>query len=91
MQHTIPSASELTSGLAPDPQRLYFGDIMKKKPSGFVAICQCGEKIGSMDYNRTDRIEAGKILGGWLADGCTIEPRFESSWTEIITQCKCQV
>lgn len=50
--------------------------MAKKKPVGFVAICQCGNKIGAMDYTRTDRKEAGKLLGKWLADGCTVEPRF---------------
>ena len=59
---------------------------MKKKPTGFVAICQCGKIIGAMDYKRTDRIEAGKILGEWLASGCTIEPRFENSWRLIQTR-----
>ena len=61
----------------------------KKKPTGFVAICQCGNKIGAMDYTRTDRKDAGKLLGEWLADGCIIEPRFEGSWSEKITQCDC--
>ena len=63
---------------------------MKKKPTGFVAICQCKEIIGAMDYNRTDRKEAGKILGKWLADGCTVEPRFTGTWQETITHCKCK-
>lgn len=62
----------------------------KKKPTGFVAKCQCGEVIGAIDYARTDRKEAGKLLGEWLADGCTIEPRFSDKWTETITTCKCQ-
>ena len=61
----------------------------KRKPIGFVAICQCGEKIGAMDYTRTDRQDAGRLLGQWLADGCTIEPRFDSGWIEHITSCRC--
>jgi hypothetical protein len=63
--------------------------IMKKKPTGFVATCQCGELIGAMDYDRTDRKEAGKILGQWIADGCTIEPRFSGNWSVTVTACKC--
>lgn len=63
---------------------------MKKKPTGFVAICQYKEIIGAMGYNRTDRKEAGKILGKWLADGCTVEPRFTGTWQETITRCKCK-
>jgi hypothetical protein len=60
-----------------------------RKPTGFVAICQCGETIGAMDYNRTDRKEAGKILGDWLAHGCSVIPRFGSSWQATLTSCKC--
>jgi len=63
---------------------------VKQKPTGFIAICQCGEIIGAMDYDRTDRKEAGQILGKWLANGCTIEPRFGCSWGEIVTSCKCE-
>ena len=62
---------------------------MKKKPNGFVAICQCGNVVGAMDYERTDRKDAGKILGTWIADGCTIEPRFDGSWSTKIKTCKC--
>lgn len=62
---------------------------MKKRPSGFIAICQCKQIIGALDFIRTDRKEAGKILGGWLADGCTIEPRFKSNWQVTVKQCRC--
>ncbi len=62
---------------------------MKQKPTGFVATCQCGAIIGAMDYARTDRRDAGKILGQWIADGCTITPRFTGSWSETVTKCKC--
>jgi len=62
---------------------------MKKKPTGFVAICQCGAIVGALDYIRTDRKDAGKILGEWIADGCTVEPRFTGQWCERITSCKC--
>lgn len=62
---------------------------MKRKPTGFVAVCQCGETVGALDYSRTDRKEAGKLLGAWLADGCTVYPRFESHWVEKVTHCKC--
>lgn len=43
-----------------------------------------------MDYTRTDRKEEGKILGKWLADGCTVESRFTGTWRETITHCKCK-
>ncbi len=62
---------------------------MAKKPSGFIAKCQCGSITGALDADRTDRKDAGKILGEWLQRGCTIEPRFGGTWTETITQCKC--
>ena len=63
---------------------------MKKKPTGFIATCQCGNVVGAMDYDRTDRKEAGQILGQWVADGCTISPRFESCWSEHISACRCK-
>ncbi len=64
---------------------------MKRKPNGFVATCQCGKVIGAMDYNRTDRADSGKILGQWLADGCTIEPRFTGTWSADISSCTCGI
>jgi hypothetical protein len=60
-----------------------------KVPTGFVAICRCGVTVGALDYDRTDRREAGKIMGKWLADGCTVAPRFGGSWSEKISICKC--
>jgi hypothetical protein len=63
---------------------------MKQKPTGFVATCQCGEIVGALDYERTDRKAAGQILGKWIADGCTITPRFTGSWRETIKSCKCE-
>lgn len=62
---------------------------MKRKPTGFVAVCQCGVIVGALDYGRTDRRDAGKVMGQWLADGCTVSPRFESSWSEKLSACKC--
>lgn len=63
--------------------------MAKKQPTGFVATCQCGAIVGAMDYTRTDRTESGKLLGRWLADGCTIEPMFASNWQASIQQCEC--
>lgn len=62
---------------------------MKKKPTGFVATCQCGVVVGALDYERTERKEAGKLMGAWLADGCCIEPRFTGSWTAQVEPCRC--
>ena len=62
----------------------------KLKPTGFVAICQCGEFVGAMDYKNTPRKEAGKMLGEWLHNGCTVQPRFECDWSVHITSCKCK-
>ena len=62
-----------------------------KKPTGFVAICQCGKIIGAMDLRRTDRVDAGKILGEWLYRGCTVEPRFGGQWQETLSSCECEV
>lgn len=60
-----------------------------KTPSGFVSKCQCGVYVGAMDFERTDRKDAGRLLGKWLFSGCTVEPRFGSKWSESITACKC--
>ena len=62
---------------------------MKKKPTGFIAKCQCGSIVGAMDYERTDRREAGKLLGKWLNDGCTIEPQFSGTWKVWVEKCHC--
>lgn len=62
---------------------------MKRQPTGFVARCQCGAIVGALDYDRTDRKEAGVIMGKWLADGCTVKPRFGESWSERLESCKC--
>jgi hypothetical protein len=61
---------------------------VKEKPRGFVARCRCGVITGAMDYERTPREESGKTLGMWLADGCTVEPRF-GSFSETVYSCKC--
>lgn len=62
---------------------------MSERPTGFVATCQCGNTVGAMDFDRTDRSEAGKILSRWLMKGCTVEPRFGFEWSESITPCAC--
>ena len=62
---------------------------MKKKPTGFIAECQCGVIVGAMDYIRTDRSEAGKIIGMWLHDGCKVIPMFEGSWSVKCSVCCC--
>lgn len=64
--------------------------FVRRRPTGFVARCQCGKLTGAMDYARMDRKEAGKILGLWLAEGCTIEPRFEGSWQADLENCSCE-
>lgn len=62
---------------------------MNDRPSGFVALCRCGNYTGAMDLERTGRAEAGKILGSWLFDGKTVEPRFGGSWSESLKSCAC--
>lgn len=64
-------------------------EMAKKKPTGFVAKCQCGEIVGALDYIRTDRKESGFLLGQWLHEGCTILPRFGSTWSSGISTCRC--
>lgn len=62
---------------------------MKRRPTGFVAKCQCGKNVGAMDLERMDRKDASAMLGRWLSDGCTVEPRFAGSWSATIEACDC--
>lgn len=64
--------------------------MAKKQPTGFVATCQCGVIVGAMDYTRTDRKDAGQMLGKWLHDGCTVEPRFAGTWSATVEACRCE-
>lgn len=63
---------------------------IKRKPTGFVAICQCGLIVGAMDFTRTEKKDAGKILGDWLAAGCTVDPRFSGDWEAHVEPCRCR-
>lgn len=60
----------------------------RKKPTGYVATCQHGLVIGAIDLERTDREGGGKILGSWIAKGCTLEPRFTGSWSVSGESCE---
>lgn len=62
---------------------------MKEIPNGFIAICRCGKVVGAMDFNRTDRKEAGEVLGEWLFAGCKVEPRFNAVWSANVELCSC--
>jgi len=62
----------------------------KKRPSGYVAQCQCGKLIGALDAKRTDRKETGKIIGKWLYEGCTVIPKFGCSWSAHLEACECK-
>lgn len=59
------------------------------RPTGYVARCQCGVFTGAIDANRTDRNDMAKIIGQWLFDGKTVEPRFGSGWSEVLHSCRC--
>jgi hypothetical protein len=61
----------------------------KRKPTGFVATCQCGAIVGAMDYMRADRKDAGQMLGKWLHEGCAVEPRFAGTWSVDVEACRC--
>ncbi|SNY95516.1 hypothetical protein SAMN04488142_0016 [Halomonas sp. hl-4] len=63
---------------------------MKRKPSGFVAKCQCGQFTGALSLAGMENKDAGKLLGKWLYDGCTVEPRFGGTWSESIKPCLCE-
>lgn len=61
----------------------------RKRPTGYVARCQCGEVVGAIDLERSDRKEAGQVLGRWVAEGLTLEPRFTGTWTCDVRACGC--
>lgn len=61
----------------------------KKKPRGYFAVCQCGVNVGAIDLIRTERKDAGKILGQWVHDGCVLQPMF-SDHSVYIEPCKCE-
>lgn len=62
---------------------------MSKKPTGWVARCQCGVNIGCLDLKRTPINDASRLIGGWLQKGCTLEPRFTSNWSVSLGPCAC--
>lgn len=62
---------------------------MTKRPTGFVAKCQCGAITGALDADRTERREMGKILGEWLFSGKTVVPMFTGTWTAELNPCAC--
>jgi len=62
----------------------------KTKPTGYIARCQCGAIVGAMDQARTPHYEAGKLLGSWLHEGFTIEPRW-GDWSATMRPCRCDV
>lgn len=63
--------------------------MSRRKPSGFIARCQCGEIVGALDAERMNRADVGKMLGDWLMRGETVEPRFGGTWREHVSECKC--
>ncbi|UXY14780.1 hypothetical protein N8I74_15865 [Chitiniphilus purpureus] len=63
--------------------------MVKRRPSGFCATCQCGVVIGALDAKRTARRDMGQILGKWLFDGCTVRPYFDGTWSIEIRRCEC--
>lgn len=62
---------------------------MNRKPTGFIATCQCGRVVGAMDHERTSQPDAGHLLGYWLSKGCTVSPKFEHNWSTSIEPCEC--
>ncbi len=63
--------------------------IAKRKPTRYVATCRCGEIVGAIELTRTPRKEGSVILGQWVANGCTLTPRFNETWSVSVVACKC--
>ena len=64
--------------------------MSKRRPTGFIAVCQCSQTVGALDARRTDNKEAGRLLGRWLADGCAVIPQFDGTWVAEIRPCQCE-
>ncbi len=64
---------------------------IRRAPTGYVATCQCGGVIGAIDIIRASKELVGKTMGSWVARGCTLTPRFESTWEHQLTGCTCVV
>lgn len=62
---------------------------MAERPTGFVARCRCGNYTGALDLHRSERSETSRILGSWLFDGKTVEPRFGGTWSQSLMPCQC--
>jgi hypothetical protein len=62
---------------------------MKKKPTGFVAVCQCGVAVGALDLERSELSDVSRLLGKWLMDGCVVHPQFTHTWAARLEPCKC--
>lgn len=63
--------------------------IVRKRPTGFLAKCQCGAIISAVDYIRIDKGEFGILCGMWLHSGYAVLPMFGDSWKVELEQCKC--
>jgi len=61
----------------------------RKRPTGFVATCQCGKEVGALDVERAGREDTARLLGMWLMQGCTVAPRFTANWSASIEMCEC--
>lgn len=64
--------------------------MMTKRPTGWVGICRCGYALGAIDRERSQQGTINKVLSGWITNGLTVAPRFESSWSQPIGFCHCQ-
>lgn len=62
----------------------------KRKPTGYIATCQCGVLVGAIDLINSERKDAGKVLGNWVANGCLLTPKFDSMWSAYVKPCQCE-
>lgn len=61
-----------------------------KRPTGYIATCQCGSIVGALDLQRCDEETVAHMLGKWVAQGRALSPMFEPHWTAAITGCTCR-
>lgn len=60
--------------------------MTKRKPSGFVAICQCGGVVETTD---DDFPHVAETINEWLKNGNTVKPMF-GCWSIYIDGCSCK-
>lgn len=60
----------------------------KGTPTGFIAICRCGNIVGVLNYRNTPQEQIGAIMGEWFHKGYNVQARF-GRFNHKIQKCEC--